>query len=136
MLRSAQRHFARTAVFVPGTALAEVGRLGRIRGSNALKMLRGHPQGRHYRAIRSRLRASFFGNGQVATPFALHAANLQPQEMVARHCSQIVREENSLGRHYSHFWPILDIGHKQYQLLVRSSDGENRPNGRESANFG
>src|SRR3974390_533347 len=100
---------------LPG--LAEVGRLGRTRGSNALKMLRGHLQGRHYRAIRSRLRASFFGNGPVATPLALHAANLRPQGMVARHCSQIDREENSLGRHYSRFWPILDVGHEQYQLL-------------------
>ena len=87
-------------------------------------------------AIRSRLQASFFGNGREATPLALHAANLQPQEMVARHCSQIDREENSLGRHYSRIWPILDIGHEQYQLLVLSRDGENRPNGRESANFG
>ena len=118
------------------SALTEVGRLGRIRGSNALKMLRGHPQGRHYRAIRSRLRAGFFNNDPAATSLAFHAANLQPQEMVVRHCSQIDREENSLGRHYSRFWPILDIGDEQYQLLVRSRDRENRPNGRESANFG
>jgi len=82
------------------------------------------------------LRASFFNNDPVATSLALHAANLQSQEMVVRLCSQIDREENSLGRHYSRFWPILDVGHKQYQLLVRSRDGENRPNRRESANFG
>jgi hypothetical protein len=82
------------------------------------------------------LRAGFFNNDPAATSLAFHAANLQPQEMVVRHCSQIDREENSLGRHYSRFWPILDIGDEQYQLLVRSRDGENRPNRRESANFG
>jgi len=34
--------------------------------------------------------------------------------MVARHCSQIARQENSLGRHYSDFRPILRIPHQQY----------------------
>ena len=31
-----------------------------------------------------------------------------------------------LGRHYSRFRPILSMGHKQYQLLARSCDRENR----------
>jgi hypothetical protein len=56
--------------------------------------------------------------------------------MVARHCSQIARQENSLGRHYSGFRPILPILHKQYQSLARSPDRENRRRSRESANFG
>jgi hypothetical protein len=56
--------------------------------------------------------------------------------MVARHCSQIARQENSLGRHYSGFRPILGIARKQYQSLARSRDRENRRLGRELANFG
>jgi hypothetical protein len=40
--------------------------------------------------------------------------------MTARHCSQIARQENSLGRHYSGFRPILGIAHKQYQSLARA----------------
>jgi hypothetical protein len=35
--------------------------------------------------------------------------------MAARHCSQIARQQNSLGRHYSRFRPILRIAPKQYQ---------------------
>jgi hypothetical protein len=38
--------------------------------------------------------------------------------MTARHCSQIARQENSLGRHSSRFRPILGIAHKQYQSLA------------------
>jgi len=56
--------------------------------------------------------------------------------MVARHCSQIARQENSLGRHYSDFRPILRIPHQQYQSLARSQDRKNHRRGRESANFG
>jgi hypothetical protein len=56
--------------------------------------------------------------------------------MVARHCSQIARQENSLGRHYSRFRPITRLAHKQYQSFARSGDRENRRRGRESANFG
>jgi hypothetical protein len=56
--------------------------------------------------------------------------------MIGRHCSQIVRQENTLGRHYSRFRPILRIAHKQYQSLAQSRDGKNRPRSFESANFG
>jgi len=56
--------------------------------------------------------------------------------MMARHCSQIARQENSLGRHYSGFRPILRISHKQYQSLARRRDHENRLCHVESANFG
>jgi hypothetical protein len=56
--------------------------------------------------------------------------------MAARHCSQIARQQNSLGRHYSRFRPILRIAPKQYQSLARSLDSKNRWRGRESANFG
>jgi len=56
--------------------------------------------------------------------------------MVARHCSQIARQENSLGRHYSRFRTSLALAHKQYQSFARSRDRENRRRGRESANFG
>jgi hypothetical protein len=56
--------------------------------------------------------------------------------MTTRHCSQIVSRENSLGRHYSRFRPLLRIARKQYQELARARDSENRRRGRESANFG
>jgi hypothetical protein len=56
--------------------------------------------------------------------------------MPTRHCSQIARQENSLGRHYSRFRPIHRLVHKQYQSFARSPDSENRRRGRESANFG
>jgi hypothetical protein len=56
--------------------------------------------------------------------------------MLARHCSQIAPQQNSLGRHYSRFRPILRIAPKQYQSLARSPNIENRPRRRESANFG
>jgi hypothetical protein len=56
--------------------------------------------------------------------------------MLAQHRSQIARQENSLGRHYSRFRPILRILHKQYQSLAPSPDAEKRRRGRESANFG
>jgi hypothetical protein len=56
--------------------------------------------------------------------------------MTALQYSQIARQGNSLGRHYSRFRPILSIRDKQYQLLARSCDRENRRRGRESANFG
>jgi hypothetical protein len=45
-------------------------------------------------------------------------------------------QENTLGRHYSRFRPILRIAHKQYQSLAQSRNGKNRPRGFESANFG
>jgi hypothetical protein len=56
--------------------------------------------------------------------------------MVARHCSQIARQENSLGRHYSAFRPVPRLAHKQNQSFARSRDRENRRRGPESANFG
>jgi hypothetical protein len=56
--------------------------------------------------------------------------------MTTRHCSQIERRGNSLGRHYSRFRPISRIEHKQYQRLALSLDDENHRRGRESANFG
>jgi len=56
--------------------------------------------------------------------------------MTARHCSQIARQENSLGRHYSRFRPILSNTRKQYQSLASPRRRENRQTGRESANFG
>jgi hypothetical protein len=56
--------------------------------------------------------------------------------MMAQHSSQIARQENSLGRHYSRFPPILRSAHKQYQSFARSPDRKNRPRRRESANFG
>jgi hypothetical protein len=56
--------------------------------------------------------------------------------MLARHCSQIARQENNLGRHYSRFRPILRIPHQQYQSLARARDREYRSRDRESANFG
>jgi hypothetical protein len=46
------------------------------------------------------------------------------QDMVARHCSQIVRQKNAFGRHYSRFRPILWIAHKQYQSLAQSRGGK------------
>jgi hypothetical protein len=56
--------------------------------------------------------------------------------MMAQQYSQIAGQENSLGRHYSRFRPILRIAHKQYQSLARSPVSENRRRSRESANFG
>jgi len=56
--------------------------------------------------------------------------------MTARHCSQIARQGNTLGRHYSRFRPIRRTAYQQYQLFARSRDRKNRPRGHESANFG
>jgi hypothetical protein len=49
--------------------------------------------------------------------------------MVARHCSQIPRQENRLGRHYSRFRPIRRIAYQQYQPVAQSRLAE-------SAKFG
>jgi hypothetical protein len=56
--------------------------------------------------------------------------------MVARHCSQIPRQENTLGRHYSRFRPLLRIAHEQYQLLTRSRYVKIANGAVESAKFG
>jgi hypothetical protein len=46
--------------------------------------------------------------------------------MVARHCSQIPRQENRLGRHYSRFRPIRRIAYQQYQPVAQSRRVKNR----------
>jgi hypothetical protein len=46
--------------------------------------------------------------------------------MLARHCSQIARKENTLGRHYSRFQPIHRIAREQYQCLAQPGNRENR----------
>jgi hypothetical protein len=46
--------------------------------------------------------------------------------MLARHSSQIARQENRLGRHYSRFRPIRRIAHQQYQKLAQSRCAKNR----------
>jgi hypothetical protein len=46
--------------------------------------------------------------------------------MVARHCSQIPRQENRLGRHYSRFRPIRRIAYQQYQRVAQSRRVKNR----------
>jgi hypothetical protein len=56
--------------------------------------------------------------------------------MVARHCSQIPRQENTLGRHYSRFRPLLRIAPEQYQLLARSRCVKIAKGAAESAKFG
>jgi hypothetical protein len=40
--------------------------------------------------------------------------------MLARHCSQIAAQENTLGRHYSRFRPIRRGALQQYQLFAQS----------------
>jgi hypothetical protein len=61
---------------------------------------------------------------------------LARKNILAQNCSQIARQENSLGRHDSRFRPKIRVTYKQYQSLAQSRDQENRPSGRESANFG
>jgi hypothetical protein len=56
--------------------------------------------------------------------------------MVARHCSQIARQENTLGRHYSRFRPILRTPRQQYQSLTKSKYVKIANGAVESANFG
>jgi len=117
--------------------LAQVGQLGRVGGSNALKMLRRYPQGRHYRdsyAVAATCLFSATIQWRYRLPFVLRI--FWRQNMVARHCSQIVRQENTLGRHYSRFRPFVRIAQKQYQSLAQSRAGKNRPRDFESANFG
>jgi hypothetical protein len=56
--------------------------------------------------------------------------------MMARHCSQIARQENTLGRHYSRFRAIRRIAHEQYQWLALSRNLKIVGAAVESANFG
>jgi len=56
--------------------------------------------------------------------------------MVAKHYSQIAKQENTLGRHYSRFPPHLQSAPKQYQSLARSRNMKIVKRGGESANFG
>jgi hypothetical protein len=56
--------------------------------------------------------------------------------MLAWHCSQIARQENTLGRHYSRFQPIQHIESKQYQSLAHSRKAKIAIGAVQSANFG
>jgi hypothetical protein len=56
--------------------------------------------------------------------------------MVARHCSQIARQENRVGRHYSRFQPIRRIACQQNQLLAQSKYVKIAGAAVESAKFG
>jgi hypothetical protein len=56
--------------------------------------------------------------------------------MVARHCSQIATQENTLGRHYSRFPPILRSARQKYQWLAKSQNLKIAKSGVEPANFG
>jgi hypothetical protein len=56
--------------------------------------------------------------------------------MVATDCSQIAPRENTLGRHYSRFWPILPNPSKQFQSLAQSENPKIDESEGESAKFG
>jgi hypothetical protein len=56
--------------------------------------------------------------------------------MVAWHCSQIARQENRVGRHYSRFRPTRRIARQRYQLLAQSKYVKIASGGVESAKFG
>jgi len=56
--------------------------------------------------------------------------------MVARHCSQIARQGNRVGRHYSRFRPIRRIAREQNQLLAQSKYVKIAGGAVESAKFG
>jgi hypothetical protein len=56
--------------------------------------------------------------------------------MMARHCSQIARQENTLGRHYSRFRAIPRIAHEQYQWLAPPENVKIAWGAVESANVG
>jgi hypothetical protein len=56
--------------------------------------------------------------------------------MLARHCSQIAAQENTLGRHYSRFRRRLRTAHEQYQLLARPRNVKIAIAAVESAKFG
>ncbi len=99
-------------------SLAEVSRLGPGGASKALKMLSWHPQGRHYRPLRSSRSSISFGNRlfQYRLPFVLRIS--WRENMAPRHCSQSRCQENGLGRHYSRFSPMSASAREQYQLLA------------------
>jgi hypothetical protein len=46
--------------------------------------------------------------------------------MVARHCSQIEAQENTLGRHYSRFCPFPPTPVERYQSVAELTKRENR----------
>jgi hypothetical protein len=56
--------------------------------------------------------------------------------MIARHCSQIARQENTLGRHYSRFRRRLRTAHEQDQWLAQSKYVKITNGAVESAKFG
>jgi hypothetical protein len=56
--------------------------------------------------------------------------------MVARHCSQIARKENRLGRHYSRFHRLLQTQHERHQWLAKSKIVKIAIGAIEWANFG
>jgi len=56
--------------------------------------------------------------------------------MVAKNCSQIAPQENTLGRHYSRFSPIRRFTSQQNQSLVRSENPKIAKNVVELAKFG
>jgi hypothetical protein len=56
--------------------------------------------------------------------------------MLARHCSQIARQENTLGRHYNRFRPLLRTAHEQDQWLAQTGIVKIAISAVESANFG
>jgi hypothetical protein len=56
--------------------------------------------------------------------------------MMAWHYAGNDPHENSLGRHYSRFWPICRIAHKQNQGFVRQEKVKPPKSGRQSAKSG
>jgi hypothetical protein len=58
------------------------------------------------------------------------------KNILARHCSQIARQENRVGRHYSRYRPIRRIACEQNQLLAQSKYVKIAGSAVESTKFG
>jgi hypothetical protein len=58
------------------------------------------------------------------------------KNILARHCSQIAAQENTLGRHYSRFQPSTRVTLQQYQPVAAAKNLKIAKVAVESANFG
>jgi hypothetical protein len=96
---------------------SRIGRLGRVGGSNALKMLRCCAQGRHYKAnLRRGCYPLVFGNGPVAVMLAVRAANL----LMTKHGWAALFTDRPPGKHpWSALQPVSpDPPHRPQAISI------------------
>src|SRR5271166_3145157 len=73
--------------------LAEVGRLGRVGGDNALKMLRQYLAGRHDRGVIRARSTLVVGDAPARCSSPSFPRILWRENILSRHCSQIAGQE-------------------------------------------